>query len=49
LAASAGNDCFVEGAAYAEEMLTSSFLAHVTIDDGLIKRYFALMAPAVDA
>jgi ketosteroid isomerase-like protein len=46
----AGNDCFVEGAAYAEETLTSSFLAHVTLDDGgLIKRYFALMAPAVDA
>ena len=45
-----GNDCFVEGAAYAEEELTSSFLAHVTLDDdGLIKRYFALMAPAVDA
>jgi ketosteroid isomerase-like protein len=45
-----GNDCFVEGAAYAEERLTSSFLAHVTLDDGgLIMRYFALMASAVDA
>ena len=44
-----GNDCFVEGAAYAEEKLTNTFLAHVTLDDeGLIKRYFALMAAALD-
>jgi ketosteroid isomerase-like protein len=44
-----GNDCFVEGAAYAEERLTNTFLAHVTLDDsGLISRYFALMAAALD-
>jgi ketosteroid isomerase-like protein len=44
-----GNDCFVEGAAYVEDRPTNTFLAHVTLDDdGLIKRYFALMASSVD-
>ena len=44
-----GTECFVEGAAYVEDMPTNTFLAHVTLDDeGLIKRYFALMASSVD-
>jgi ketosteroid isomerase-like protein len=44
-----GADCFVEGAAYAEGKLTNTFLSHVTLDeDGLIKRYFALMAKALE-
>ncbi len=44
-----GPACFVEGAAYVEDKLTSTFLAHVTPDDdGLIKRYLALMASALD-
>jgi hypothetical protein len=44
-----GNDCFVEGAAYVEDKLTNTFLAHVTLgDEGLIKRYLALMATALD-
>ena len=44
-----GKDCFVEGAAYVEDRPTNTFLAHVTLDDdGLIKRYFALMASSVD-
>ena len=44
-----GSECFVEGAAYVEEKLTNTFLAHVTLEDGLIERYFALMADASPA
>jgi len=44
-----GPECFVEGAAYVEEKLTNTFLAHVTLEDGLIERYFALMADASPA
>jgi ketosteroid isomerase-like protein len=44
-----GNECFVEGAAYNEGERTATFLSHVTLDDeGLIRRYFALMAAPVD-
>ena len=44
-----GPECFVEGAAYVQEKLTNTFLAHVTLDEqGLIERYFALMATALD-
>lgn len=39
-----GPRCFVEGVAHVHEQPTTSFLVHATIgDDGLIRRYFALM------
>jgi ketosteroid isomerase-like protein len=44
-----GRTCFVEGVAYVEEKPTNVFLSHVTLDDeGLIRRYFALMANVPD-
>ena len=44
-----GSECFVEGVAYAEEKPSAVFLSHVTLDEeGLIERYFALMASAPD-
>ena len=46
-----GERCFVEGVAGMEgERPTHVFLVHATLDaDGLIARYFALMAPYLDA
>jgi len=44
-----GRHCFVEGIAYVEDRPTNVFLAHVTLDgEGLIERYFALMATALE-
>jgi ketosteroid isomerase-like protein len=45
-----GTRCFVEGVAYVEERPTTSFLVHATVDDdGLIRRYFALMGDLAPA
>jgi ketosteroid isomerase-like protein len=45
-----GRRCFVEGVAGVDgEPPTHVFLVHATLDDdGLISRYFALMAPYLD-
>jgi hypothetical protein len=45
-----GSRRFVEGVAHVREKATTSFLVHATIDDdGLVRRYFALMGDLAPA